>query len=384
MVKKSNTGLQFLLLIIPFFKLTGFSQIASTSKIFDAWFMVASAVILYKVFFGKYSPSKIVKVCSVLQLYLFISTVIRGGFSTNLIRNTIGIILIMILVDMYININRMAVYKSIMGLFFVYSILNFFIKKGSIFGEYLFGARTNLTTVATPIIMTVAFIIFSDIRMMKQKSMLFMAAAVTVTNLILIFREAVSTAIIAIAVAIIFYMLFNIEMFRKVNAYTYILAGVVYNFIIVTFQSFGYLKAIFNLLGENMTMTGRLLIWSNTITAFLKKPIFGYGVDMQLISRGGYSLETTYVHNNFLQFCMDGGIIALILFVWLLLVTVKDAGKLRTMQAKVVLAMNMGLIIAMISEAFTSRNFYYVLLLLMARLLADAKRKSKYMWEIKL
>lgn len=68
------------------------------------------------------------------------------------------------------------------------------------------------------------------------------------------------------------------------------------------------------------------------------------------------------MHNNFLQFCIDGGLIALLLFILLLVFSVSPIDNLRSRSNKAIVAILIGFEIAMISEVLTSYSYFYVFL----------------------
>lgn len=189
-----------------------------------------------------------------------------------------------------------------------------------------------------------------------------LVSCIILPNMIFMLRESVSTAIVGIMVTVGFIVMAKYSAINRIKSYVWVIGLTLYNFMIVTVQSFDYMSLLFGMLGESMTMTGRLAIWTNTISAFMEKPIFGYGFRMKMIARGAYATATTYVHNNFLQFCIDGGLIALLLFILLLVFSVSPIDNLRSRSNKAIVAILIGFEIAMISEVLTSYSYFYVFL----------------------
>lgn len=364
----SKNSILCLFLIMPFMKMPAFSEVRILSLAFDAWFILAAMLILLKAIHVKYHPSRVVIVNGVFQLYVFLNTFLQSGFSSSVFRNTIGVVFALAVIDMFLCIDKYAVYKNLMFSFAAFMILNILCGNGKIFDTYLFGQRTNLTTIAMPMMVIAVILCASEPWVRGHRGLLCAVGVICVGGLFLILREAVSTALLALGIMAVCYGIFSISVFQrmeKLPSYAVSIGLVIYNFIVVIFQSFGYMKYIFQtLLGESMTLTGRLQIWSNAMMAFLEKPIWGYGYRQLIVSRGAYAIATGYVHNNYLQCCVDGGVIALILFIILLLTSVRFLRFNSSREHRLLLAACVGMGVAMISEALTSYNYYYFFLLL--------------------
>lgn len=363
-MKISKRELKFLLLLIPFFKPAGFSEIAIISRIYDVWFILAMLGIATNAISLRYSPSKVSVLNSVLQAYLFVNTCFHGGFSASLIRNTIGVAFVIIHVEMYLHKDERIVWKNLLRLFAVYSVLNALCGKSTFFQEYLFGPRTNVTTVSYPLMAIVAMMSYCGKIRIKNPVTLFLVLCTIVPNLLIMFRESVSTAIIGIMVSILMLFASKFAIVKSIKPYVMVIVLEVYNFIVVSLQSFDYMSSLFSLLGESMTMTGRLQIWSNAIMLFIQKPILGYGYRLQSVARGIYATNTTYVHNNFLQFCIDGGLIALLLFSAIMVMAVARIKSVNNRVSRISIAVLLGFEVAMISEVLTSYNYFYIFLVL--------------------
>lgn len=353
-------------LLMPFFKLPGFSEYKVISSIFDLWFVLSSAYIIFRALRFRYRPSMVTTVVIVREIYMFLLTVHNGGFSTPLIRNTLGAAMVCILIDYELNRNSKAMCKAIASVFTTYTVLNLLCGNGMFFETYLFGQRTNLTVIAFPMMIIMAICATASTNRREKRTFRKEACLIMMISTFLILKESVSTAILGMAICVILYVVFYWMKFDKIPAKAYVILIAIYNFIIVVVQNFDYMRFIFeNLLGESMTMTGRLVIWNNAMLAFLQKPLFGHGYAMFTLSRGRYATSTSYAHNDFLQHCVEGGSIDLILFVLLMVLCVRYLKKYSSSKLKsVMLAGLIGLEVTMISEVPSSLNYFFVLLIL--------------------
>lgn len=88
---------------------------------------------------------------------------------------------------------------------------------------------------------------------------------------------------------------------------------------------------VLQLTGRDANLTGRTDFWPYLISAIKDRPLQGYGYDAFFRSTDGYQYLSYYVqeaggwypyhsHNSFIQCTIDGGLIGLGAFVWMLLV----------------------------------------------------------------
>lgn len=364
-IKISKRSIIFMVLFLPFVKLAGMSEIGIISKLFDALFIIASAVIIYQAVMSKYKMSSVVLVNFVLHMYLLIVTFMKGNVDTSIIRNTFGTAISLVLVDYWLKRNPRIVCNVMMWVFAAYSVLNLVCGNGKVFDTYLYGQRTMLTCVGFPMIIIALFILEAEKEKKYKRKYLILFAIITLTNMLLIIKESVSTTILSLAIFVLAYIAIRYTVLKKITAKVYVVMMIFYNFVITIFQSFGYMQYIFeNILGESMTMTGRLTIWNNSYESFAKSPIWGYGFRQLIVERGKYATDTRYVHNNYLQFMVDGGLIALIMFIILLMIIFKKQKKV-TKTYCILLAGMIAMQVAMISEVLTSYNYFYFALVLM-------------------
>ena len=110
-----------------------------------------------------------------------------------------------------------------------------------------------------------------------------------------------------------------------------------------------------NVLGKSSTLTGRMDIWNLGIDLLVQKPIIGYGLG-QFIEYRGY---TWYGHNQFIELFLEGGIVAVILFIIIMILISRKIKRItKTNIYYVVMASYIGLFIYFIGEAGKLPIFY--------------------------
>jgi exopolysaccharide production protein ExoQ len=93
---------------------------------------------------------------------------------------------------------------------------------------------------------------------------------------------------------------------------------------IVTFNS--YAEPLVNLMGKDLTLTGRLPLWTALLEKFSKKPWFGYGYHGFWDSDNGTDIRRIFgwagdAHNGFLEIALTLGIVGLLILLISLLRT---------------------------------------------------------------
>lgn len=132
------------------------------------------------------------------------------------------------------------------------------------------------------------------------------------------------------------------------NPWLYFFVGISVNIAIVFFRVqdiFSYL--IVDVLGKNLTFTGRVYIWDISLKLIKEKWIIGYG-SSDLITYKGYSLMA---HNQFLDILVQAGVVGLILFLLYLTRIVKQLYSNRKKKtAKFIMGIMFAYLIMMVTE----------------------------------
>ena len=121
---------------------------------------------------------------------------------------------------------------------------------------------------------------------------------------------------------------------------------------------------IVNKLHRNLTFTGRTSIWDTTISYIVKNPFLGYGVEdfsTRLVTKGIF-----HAHSTYLNILLEGGIIALIAYFFLLFSVWKAIKKNK--ENNIISLLSWGTLIYFIMTIIEfykqSQMFFLVLLLL--------------------
>lgn len=102
---------------------------------------------------------------------------------------------------------------------------------------------------------------------------------------------------------------------------------------------------IVDILGKDITLSGRTTIWDNAIAAIKTHPIIGHGY--------GYKADRNfYSHNLFLELLVTGGLIGLVLYIGFIGKSIMRAIKQKSCFISILLCGTISMIACNISEAF--------------------------------
>lgn len=154
------------------------------------------------------------------------------------------------------------------------------------------------------------------IKYINDKKIYYLPLLIMFINMLLVWS---GTGLVTLTIVCSYLLFSNSKIVNKIVRGYWIFGA--YTILLITFvflQQFNIFKdLIVNVLHKDMTLANRTLLWAKYITMFLAKPVLGYGTTESgaLISLNG---ELWYAHNQILDVMIQGGVIALIAFVLLL------------------------------------------------------------------
>lgn len=181
--------------------------------------------------------------------------------------------------------------------------------------NYFLGYRNNSIMLFFPAI------IFSIVRSLRKYNKLtlssFVITAVSFATVIIAFS---ATSVIGMTVFTLFLLLALInKMPNFLNIITYLAINIAYFFgvIILRLQEvFAFI--IVDMLGRDLTFTGRTKIWDSALAAFAKSPVFGVGEIENQASRD--LIGATHAHNYYLDLLYKSGLPGFLIFFAILII----------------------------------------------------------------
>ena len=181
--------------------------------------------------------------------------------------------------------------------------------------NYFLGYRNNSIMLFFPAI------IFSIVRSLRKYNKLtlssFVITAVSFATVILAFS---ATSVIGMTVFTLFLLLALInKMPNFLNIITYLAINIAYFFGVIILrlqEAFAFI--IVDMLGRDLTFTGRTKIWDSALAAFTKSPVFGVGEIENQASRD--LIGATHAHNYYLDLLYKSGLPGFLIFFAILII----------------------------------------------------------------
>ncbi len=265
---------------------------------------------------------------------LVVSTILANGYINNSVLYAAKISLIVFLFQIYADdmgvlLKSLMIYSEICVYINLLTILiapdGFFSRNNSAYGmteEWFLGADNNFAMWLVPALV-VAWI-YAEVFKTKKRSILL--------TMVIILTELVRGSATGFIGVLIFLMLIFIPYMRTIlTPFRSIILVFIAFVVIVLMGNMGFLEPIVEMLGKDMTFSGRVVIWENAIEAIKDKPILGYGIleNNEVVKYLGRVetatwLGATHCHCQFLQLVFQGGFIAAIFIVLAYILVIKE------------------------------------------------------------
>lgn len=298
-----------------------YSTIDTLSNIFKV-FVIAILFAWFFLFYQKVSYFMIA--LFFFEIWRIICTIYNGGNFSSLFLTLANAIALAVVVEMGLKTDPDALLDSItlvLGTYVLAHLATILIFPEGMYEfntyteNYLFGYRNNTIMLALPAI------VFSMVRSLRLYNKITISAFVILAaSITAVIRAFSATAVVGICLLSVFIILAIIKFMPKfLNIYTYIIVNVLYFFGVIIMRvqnAFAFL--IVDVLGRDLTFTGRTFIWDKALDAFTKSPVFGVGEISNDASRD--LIGATHAHNYYLDLLYKNGIIGFLLFMIILII----------------------------------------------------------------
>lgn len=364
-----NSSFFILFVILPYIKPSSLQLIApSIDSLFDAW-KILSMIIAVGLYLYNKKLSKIILSIGIYEVFLLISTIANSGDYRKALISCATILSFSMFVELAVKNNSKTFFYSIFFIYFVFVFINFILMLiypnglavDNYYGNtYHFLANDNaLSPIFIPVMAIIC--IYSEYQhksLTPSSIMLLIMIAVTV----IITWSATGVMMWFIMMAYILFIYKKIPM-PILNMRLYFIAFAVLQVMIVFLRVqdiFAYI--IEDILGKNITFTGRTIIWDSATELIKYKPWLGYGV-YEGLGLIWYYNKYMYAHNGVLEVLLQGGVITLIAFVAVFLIAGKELYKLRSNPASGIISTGIfSILIGMLMESFANSILLYLLL----------------------
>lgn len=258
------------------------------------------------------------------EVWRVLATIYCGGNYTSLFLTILNALAICLVVEMGLKTDPDALLDGAsftLGLFVLINFVTIILFPQGMYEfnnytqNYFLGYRNNSIMLFFPAI------IFSIVRSLRKYNKLtlssFVITAVSFANVILAFS---ATSVIGMTVFILFLLLALInKMPNFLNIITYLAINIAYFFGVIILrlqEAFAFI--IVDMLGRDLTFTGRTKIWDGALAAFAKSPVFGVGEIESQASRD--LIGATHAHNYYLDLLYKSGLPGFLIFFAILII----------------------------------------------------------------
>ena len=258
------------------------------------------------------------------EVWRVLATIYCGGDYTSLFLTILNALAICLVVEMGLKTDPDALLDGAsftLGLFVLINFATIILFPQGMYEfnnytqNYFLGYRNNSIMLFFPAI------IFSIVRSLRKYNKLtlssFVITAVSFATVIIAFS---ATSVIGMTVFILFLLLALInKMPNFLNIITYLAINITYFFGVIILrlqEAFAFI--IVDMLGRDLTFTGRTKIWDGALAAFVKSPVFGVGEIESQASRD--LIGATHAHNYYLDLLYKSGLPGFLIFFAILII----------------------------------------------------------------
>ena len=309
------------------------------------------------------------------EIVLIISTIINGVSFRYRYKLAIGIFAIVLTFELFKNLNFKNIIKALYYYFTITVFINLitcvFFPNGIVSDTtfaveseqiYLLGKPNEFL----PVFLVTAMIILIYSKVInKNKYSIFILISITIN--VLIVDSATGKYLWLLFIVIL--LVVKLRILNK-NIYRLISFKLLFSVIFFAFilNSKVLFESLFVTMGRDVTLTGRTTIWNSALELFEKSPIYGYGVyqghglvkvSWQSWIKGSETFITC--HNTYLDFMLQGGIVYLVLNMYILFLSDKYSKKCSDYKLLTLIRMLMFIyMIGMLVEGIGNSGYYYV------------------------
>lgn len=364
---KKTTKIIYFLMILFLLKPTGIDSILPNLNTVMNIFRFIAMILILLIYIQKIIKLKKVKINThifiiiIIELLSFISCLYNNQSPYSTIVFWQGILSLMLLAEIEEK-NMLELVKILIYVLATYIIINFiyilfnydYIK---ISRDFILGRKNMLILYIFPFI---SLILLKPNQNNKNK---FIDISLIIISLITILISESSTSIVACIMLCIYYIVKNNIIVNKVlskikakQIFVILMAFFIFIIIFSVQQYFSFF--IVDILGKDITFTGRTYVWEKVLNLIQEKPIIGYGWNSSLDEvQGILSWEeyTTvqHAHNFILNIAYKSGIIASVFycyFLWKISIKIDNYDEMQEkMSMKVIYV---GFLVLMTFEAY--------------------------------
>ncbi len=358
-----------ILLLMSYFKPAVITKVPSLNEVIDIMRIIFSIAILFA-YIGKRKYSKFILMLLAFQGTIVISTIFNNGNIKSAIIIMITIVTLCMFIELclYNSVKEffIAVWYLFATLIVIELVLMFLYPNGlidvGVFQQryHLLGHRNQMVQILAPLV--AIFLVKSIVYYEKITNI----TIIMITCILLsLYLCGSSTALVGVILIVIYFLLFYKGIFKKIITFNKVIVVYTITYILIVIvqaqEKFKFFIEV--VLNKSLTMSSRTFIWNNAIELVkqCKTPLWGYG--MGNISIPVWGDVYSHPHNQILNIILEGGYIAIILFILILFICGKQLNKFRQNDsAKIFVYFIFVILVVMLTEYYGSSLMFFMLL----------------------
>lgn len=325
----------FSILLLPYLQPAGLNYIAPwLENIFDVWKLLSIFVVVV-IYLSKRQVSPIILTITIYEVIRFISTFINNGDYWKLLIECASVITLSMLIEIALKWDAFSFLQTTVFLLTIICVFNLItvlafpngIYSTNFERNWLLGYDNSHITFILPLAIFYMLYAYCKKYGLFRK---FLYLAIIFSS---IFITWSATSVVGISLFSLLCLLSEMNIRpRWINLKTCIIfAGVLFALLVILRAEDSLSYLIVDILGKNLTLTGRTFIWNKGFEAFLKKPILGCGVldtsSIRLLLGGA-----SHCHNMFLNILFESGLLGMFCFVGILFMMFKPLKQVHDSQ----------------------------------------------------
>lgn len=313
--------------------------------------------------------------------YILLVTAINGNPVYSVFMRGIQFVNFALYVDLVLKNNPEALFTTGLNILTLWVFLNcvtYFVFPGGLYSDGYFDNCFLLGYDNQNINFILPALIFVLIKHQYYKKCTFQILFTYVLALITVIRAWSGMSLIIVFST----SLFGLFFFKRKSGFvvTKILNGTIFNlfnlfiinvvsFIALVFfhvqEYFEYLITV--ILGKGMSLSGRMRIWEIGISFIKKRPIFGYGQELQKLRtrKSGSWLFGLHCHNRFLEVMYTGGVVLLGIYLSMIFYTIYCLKEVRETFFGKIIAFGLFIyLMGMLTEQYPYCPFFWIFMVM--------------------
>lgn len=323
--KNGCQTLKILLCVLPFFKPQFILQFTFIDNLYNiAQIIIAIVVLILTVKQHRLSKTLLYLVLPLTAL--LISSLINNIDFLSVLKNIAQTFSFCLIINYFTRENIKELYKSLVialaMLVFLDLIFILMIPEGiriGLYNTWFLGAKNSHIVFILPMI-TVTYI-YSFILTNKTFFKKILLISLVAASFFIIFSIQSATSIVSIMLFFVLLFSSNKKIYQKFKLRWFNVIYLLLVFLIVGLQAQNiFTPLIEDILGKDVTFTGRTEIWADTLNFIREKPLLGFGMEpSQIRTTKLRDISALNSHNMILEIFYQGGILLffLILIFWL-------------------------------------------------------------------